>query len=714
MHQILKTTFGYDDFRPLQKDIMDHVLANRDALVLMSTGGGKSLCYQLPALVFEGMTIVISPLIALMKDQVDALKANGVAAEFLNSTLSQETCDKIQERAQNGRVKILYLAPERLAINSFKTFLAELKVSLIAIDEAHCISEWGHDFRPDYRNLVALRHLFPQAPVIALTATATETVRKDIVTQLHLRSPKIFLSSFNRPNLTYTVIPKKNALQKLTSLLAKQPGESAIVYCFSRKETESVATDLRSAKFNALPYHAGLNPELRKRTQEKFLRDETQIIVATIAFGMGIDKPNVRLVVHYDLPKSIEGYFQETGRAGRDGLPSECVLFYSYGDKIKHDYFINQIVDDKERKVAQLKLAMLLEYCGTAVCRRWFLLNYFNEKFTPLNCASCDICLQTKEENDFTALTRKILAAVIHTGERFGANHVVDILRGSHRKSISDRGHDKLPVFGIAHEVSADEIKHVIKHLQIKKLLVKKDGEYPTLGVSDLGRTFLSSGQSLSLPKYIEDADAAVSEETKTTDYDHNLFELLRGLRKQLANEQGVPPFVVFGDTSLREMAKFFPQKLESFANISGVGREKLTRYGKIFVSIIRDYSIKHNLSEKSLPERRPMRERSLSRPGSTFQETLDLLGQKLSLEEIAKRRQLTIGTIIGHLEKFDQTGQKLDLHHLTLPTSQLAALKKAVDSGTRSLFQLHALLGNELSYEDIRLGRLLLKYEAG
>ena len=405
---LLKSHFGYDHFLPLQEKIITNVLARKDSLALMPTGGGKSLCYQLPALCFDGLTLVVSPLIALMKDQVDGLKANGIAAEFINSTLSPAEIARVQAQAKKGQLKILYLAPERLTLSGFRDFVRTLDVNLIAIDEAHCISEWGHDFRPDYRDLKALRRDFPAIPVIALTATATEKVREDIIVQLGLQRGQTFLSSFNRANLTYLVQPKRTAFSELLELLRRHKNEPAIIYCFSRKDTEGLAADLSANGLKALPYHAGLDNDLRKRTQEKFFRDEVPIIVATIAFGMGIDKPDIRLVVHYDLPKSLEGHYQETGRAGRDGLLSECVLFYSYGDKIKQDHFIDQIEDDVEQQNARQKLAQVVEFCELQTCRRKYLLEYFGEKWEEENCSGCDVCLTPKEEFDATEIAQKI------------------------------------------------------------------------------------------------------------------------------------------------------------------------------------------------------------------------------------------------------------------------------------------------------------------
>ena len=497
---ILKARFGYDSFRALQEEIIGNVLGRRDSLTLLPTGGGKSLCYQLPALIFDGITLVISPLIALMKDQVDALNANGIAARFINSSLPASEIEHVQAQVRRGQVKILYVAPERLALPAFRRFLHSLNLSLIAIDEAHCISEWGHEFRPDYRNLRQLRQDFPSVPVIALTATATERVREDIIGQLGLQKGRVFLSSFNRANLSYSVQPKASSWGHLTSLLDQRRSQSVIIYCFSRQETEDLARDLNARGLSARPYHAGLDPEVRRRTQEDFIRDRVPIIVATIAFGMGIDKPDIRLVVHYSLPRSLEGYYQETGRAGRDGLPSECVLFYSYADKARQDYFINQIEDAVEQRNARQKLAKMVEFAQVPSCRRRFILEYFGERWPEENCGGCDVCLESRDEFDATEIAQKILSAVVRTGERFGANHIIQVLSGSREKRILELGHDRLSVYGIAKDVGRPELREIIGQLQARRLLVRSGGEYPTLAVTDGGRQLLQGRQSVTLP----------------------------------------------------------------------------------------------------------------------------------------------------------------------------------------------------------------------
>ena len=626
MLDLLKRYFGYDAFRPLQEEIIASVLDRRDTLVLMPTGGGKSLCYQLPALRFEGLTLVVSPLVALMKDQVDSLRANGIAAAFINSTLSYEEIGHVRARVQRNAVKILYVAPERLALPGFRDFLARLHISLVAVDEAHCISMWGHEFRPDYRTLVDLRGLLPGVPFIALTATATEQVRRDVAEQLELTQPREFVASFNRANLTYTVRPKRRrAIDALADLLHKHRGESCIVYCFSRKTTEDVAAGLSAMGLSALPYHAGLDPALRSETQEKFIRDDALVIVATIAFGMGIDKPDVRLVVHYDLPKSLEGYYQETGRAGRDGLPSECVLFYSHGDKRKQDFFIDRIEDEAERRNAQDKLDRMIEFCGLSTCRRKFLLEYFGEAWTQKDCRGCDVCLTPREEFDATIIAQKILSAVIRTGQRFGIAHVSQVLRGADTKRIRELRHDDLSVYGIVTDLSDADVKEIAGLLQAEGLLHKNSREYATLGVTEAGRKFLKDRARLTLarPKPVEDPPRAsrrtafspdpaqtwrrrsATDEADTA-YDPALFDKLRALRRKLAAARNVPPYVIFGDRTLRQVAYYVPQTSESLAQISGVGAVKLEQLGEEFLAEIVAYAREHEIEERPISSEFP------------------------------------------------------------------------------------------------------------
>lgn len=487
MKTLLKKYFGYDNFRPMQEEIINNVLKKRDSFVLMPTGGGKSLCYQLPTLKFEGITLVISPLIALMKDQVDNLRTNGIKAEYINSSLTHEEITDIQKKIKIKETKILYIAPERLTSEEFKLFLTTLQIDLIAIDEAHCISEWGHDFRREYRNLKFLKIIFPEVPIIALTATATEKVKEDILKQLSLKNPEIFISSFDRKNLNLIVMEKKKTFEKILEILKKYKKESAIIYCFSRKDSDKIAQGLRENGFNACSYHAGLDSETRKQNQELFIKDKIDIIVATIAFGMGIDKPDVRLIIHHSFPKTLEGYYQEIGRAGRDGLQSDCILFYSRGDIRKHEFFINQLADGFAQKKERDKLKKVMDYCEQTSCRRKSILKYFGENFSELNCHGCDICLE--------------------------------------------------------------------------------------------------------LPKmHVPDNKTYIKKIKKTLKYNVNLFEKLRILRKQIADQRNVPPFIIFGDNSLQEMAYYMPDNKNELLNINGVGEQKLKDFGYLFLDLIKEH----------------------------------------------------------------------------------------------------------------------------
>jgi ATP-dependent DNA helicase RecQ len=606
MLNLLKTHFGFEQFRPLQEEIIRCVISQKDAFVLMPTGGGKSICFQLPALKMPGITLVISPLIALMKDQVDGLKANGIQAEFINSTLTRAKIDKIQTETRLGKVRILYAAPERLIMPEFQLFLHQIQVSLIAIDESHCISEWGHDFRPDYRNLKLLRNIFPDVPVMALTATATEKVREDIIYQLALDKAELFISSFNRPNLTYSVFPKrKDSYEHLVKIIQEHKNESAIIYCFSRKDTEKLAQNLCKEGFKALPYHAGLESGERKGNQEKFIRDQAQIIVATIAFGMGIDKPDVRLVIHYHLPKSIEGYYQETGRAGRDGLPSKCVLFYSYGDKVKQEFFIRQIEDDHERKNAYHKLDQMVQYCQLSTCRRHHLLLHFGEEYKQDNCGGCDNCLSLNGEFDATIISQKILSAIIRTGQIYGMSYILDVLCGTNNQNLIERNHHKLSVYGIVNDFSKEDLRYIFSQLLSRNLIIKSDDEYPTFALTPNGNVFLQKREKLILPKLKSPAKLLSQGDNVKVECDQELFEELRLLRKKIADEKGVPAFVVFGDLALLQMAFYLPQSEESFSRISGVGNEKLKQYGKIFTEAIKSYARVNNLNEKDIPLKR-------------------------------------------------------------------------------------------------------------
>ena len=715
MLEQLKAYFGFDQFLPLQEDIISKVLAKHDSLVLMPTGGGKSLCYQLPAIQFRGLTLVVSPLIALMKDQVDGLKANGVPAGLLNSTLSPDESSEVQDQARRGELKMLYVAPERLTLPGFQRFLRSLEISLIAIDEAHCISEWGHDFRPDYRNLKALREGFPKVPVIALTATATTQVREDIVAQLGLNKPDIFISSFNRPNLTYTIQPKTEPLNTLLNLLDKHPGGSTIIYRFSRKATEETAIELTDRGFSALPYHAGLDRDLRRETQEKFIRDQVQIVVATIAFGMGIDKPDVRLVVHYDLPKTVEGYYQETGRAGRDGLPSDCVLFYSYGDRSKQEYFISNIEDDDERDKAHSKLGQVLTLCDLQTCRRAYLMEYLGEHWPKTDCGGCDICLLPREEFDATEIAQKILSTSIRTGERFGANYLVDVLRGSNNKTVKERGHHDLPVFGISRDMDSNDLKEMVRSLVTNGFLTQQSSGYPTLSVSARGRKFLKDRESLTLtrPKHTAlTMPKSLDTLNRETAYDTKLFDELAALRLEIAAQREVPAYQIFGNKALQQMAFHMPVDEQQFSNISGVGYAKLRDFSRPFLKVINEYiQANSQYTEiKRVPITAPKR-RTVLGINMSIRETRDLISQGLSMAEAAEERGISETTIRSHLERLVQEGGQVELNHLLPSEERRIKIESAFkEIGEARLTPVRDMLGEDYSWDELAVVRLALR----
>ena len=611
MEQLLKKYFGYEEFRPLQKEIVSSVLDQKDTLVLMPTGGGKSLCFQLPALMLPGVTIVVSPLIALMKDQVDSLRANGSAAECINSSLSSAQNSAVMRRMRSGAAKIVYVAPERLALPEFQEFLRTVNLSLFAVDEAHCISQWGHDFRPEYRSLNLLRKNFPDVPMIALTATATEKVQRDIVQQLGMNRPQIFLTSFNRPNLTYSVMPKRDAYSSLKNLLSEHAGQSVIIYCFSRNDTEALAEKLRADGYKSLSYHAGMTSEQRNDAQDKFIRGETQIITATIAFGMGIDKPDVRLVVHYSMPKTLEGYYQETGRAGRDGLPSKCVLFFSVSDKFKYTNFINEISEPDERRKAFVQLDQIFRFCTLTTCRRKHLLEYFGEIPDDAECVGCDNCLNPAELFDATVDCQKLMSAVVRTGQRFGKGYVMDVVRGKDDEKIKARRHNELSVFAIMRDYPIHQLSQLIDFLLERGLLLMVGDKYPVLQLTEDGMTILKNRESIALPKPREKAKTKEKSQrvyagqklasfSENQPFNESLFQELRQLRREIASEQKVPPYVIFGDVSLQAMARTLPRNRTEFAQIHGVGERKLDQYSEKFLNVINEYLEARTLSKQA------------------------------------------------------------------------------------------------------------------
>ena len=602
----LKRHFGHDQFRPLQREIVQDALAGKDVFVLMPTGGGKSLCFQLPALMRDGLTIVVSPLIALMKDQVDALQTSGIPATYLNSTLNREEAKARWRGLHRGEYRMLYVAPERLMLDAFLERALNWNIAQFAIDEAHCISEWGHDFRPEYRELKKLRKHLPDVPLMALTATATERVRVDIIKELKLQNPRCYVASFNRPNLTYRVIPKSAPYEQLLALIRNRPNDSGIIYCASRKSTESLARNLNEDGVSAKPYHAGLTAGERTKHQESFLRDDVRVVTATIAFGMGINKPNVRFVVHYDLPKNLESYYQETGRAGRDGLPSECVLLFSPNDVAKQLHFIDE-KSESEARIARTQLRQMVHYAETRECRRAVLLEYFGETYFPAaneidsqkpplhsSCDGCDNCLQPRETFDGTVHSQKFLSCVyrIHArhGFGFGLGHVVDVLRGADTEAIRQRGHNQLSTYGIGSEFKRGEWQAIGRELLRLGLIECAPGKFATLSLTPAGLEALRKRTPIVLTKQIGIEEKAAPARAGAIECDEILFERLRDLRRKLADERNVPAYVIFSDVSLREMARSYPTNTNEFRRIPGVGEQKLRDFSGLFLSEIKSH----------------------------------------------------------------------------------------------------------------------------
>jgi|CXWL01.1.fsa_nt_gi ATP-dependent DNA helicase RecQ len=706
--EILKHQFGYDSFRMNQEAVIAAVLEKKDCVVLMPTGGGKSLCYQVPALMLDGLTVVISPLIALMKDQVDALRVNGVEAAFLNSTQTSREQVEVFQSVRSGRIKLLYVAPERLlqSGDQFLDFLSGINISLFAIDEAHCISSWGHDFRPEYLKLAALKREFPNIPVIALTATADRLVRKDIFERLNIENAELFISSFNRPNIFYAVEPKRNSYSQLLEYLDKRKDESGIIYCLSRASVDSLAADLRDEGFSALSYHAGLDKATRDRHQESFLKDETKIIVATIAFGMGIDKSNVRFVVHMDLPKNVESYYQETGRAGRDGLASDALLFFSWADVLKLKKFAEVEGNREQTEIMLKKLDQMGKFGDLRSCRRRFLLKYFSEDLAE-NCGNCDNCTTVFEKFDGTIIAQKALSAVYRTGQRFGIAYLVDFLRGSESMKIRDE-HKNLKTYGVGADISKGHWFDYFKDLIAQGLLVQNDGQFPTIALTEASMDVLAGNTKVELIKL------KIKEEKRKTlvpDVVHphipELFDALRQLRTVFARNENVPPYVVFSDSTLVEMATYLPQNDWDLRKISGVGDLKFDKYGADFLNEIRNYCTRNNLATR-IGLRTPKRERKQrtkrdATGRDTFRTTFDLFQDGRSMEEIAKERGLGISTVEGHLARFVGSGE-IALEQI-VPVEKIDTIRQAIlEHGTEGMIgPVKTALGDDFSYGEIR-----------
>ncbi len=656
IHATLRRVFGYHSFRANQQQIVEDLIGARDAFVLMPTGGGKSLCYQLPALHRAGVGIVVSPLISLMKDQVDALQANGVRAAFYNSALGSAAARQVLARLHGHELDLLYIAPERLMTPAFLERLADIAIALFAIDEAHCVSQWGHDFRPEYVQLGQLRRLFPGVPLVALTATADPQTREDIVKVLGLNAARRYVTSFDRPNIRYSLLDKHKPFEQLQRFLATREQESGIIYALSRKRVEEIAERLRAQDVHAEAYHAGLPAARRADVQERFLRDELRVVVATVAFGMGIDKPNVRFVVHYDLPKHIEGYYQETGRAGRDGLPSEALLLYGAQDVATARRLVENSENPEQRRIELHKLNAMIAFAESVTCRRRVLLGYFGERLQT-DCGNCDVCLNPPQRYDATVDAQKALSCVYRLEQRFGLKHVVEVLRGADTERIRSLAHARLSTYGIGSDKGEQEWTSIIRQLIHHGYLVQDIANYSVLKLTPAARPLLRGEQRLELarPRIRPTArKKAPPAATAHGPYDAALFEQLRAVRKQLADAQGVPPYIVFGDATLIQMARDQPLDQDQLLQVSGVGQSKLTKYGPAFLAAIADYCV---ASRDRPVELDP----ALRATWLAYQEGLDL-------DAIATRRGLRLPEAADQVLRLLRAGQPVAPERLLAP----------------------------------------------
>ncbi len=685
--------FGYADFRPMQADIIQSVYSGKDALVLMPTGGGKSMCFQLPAITMPGAAVVVSPLISLMKDQVEGLRSNGIQASYLNSSLSSSEQIAVEEEFFSGQLDLLYVSPEKMCSSSFLPLLQRAKVSLFAIDEAHCVSSWGHDFRPEYTQLKFLKQQFPSVPIITLTATADRLTRQDIVEQLGLTEPEIFIASFDRPNLSLEVRPGQRKKEQIIRFVKERADQSGIVYCLSRKSTEKLAADLNAAGIRAEAYHAGLSSAERARVQEDFIKDDMPVICATIAFGMGIDKSNVRWVIHYNLPKNLENYYQEIGRAGRDGAPAATLLFYSFSDVMLLTNIINDN-DSENREVQLAKLDRIRQYAESVACRRRLLLNYFNENLTD-NCGNCDICHNPPQAFDGTVLAQKALSAVYRMREKVGMTTLIDVLRGSGKQELRDKGYDQIKTFGAGRDLSnSDWQNYLFQLINLGYLDIAYD-EFGAVKLTEASQRVLFDKEAIELVRLAtlkerqEQAKAKAKAKPKRERVRDDLFEVLRKLRRQLAQQKGVPPYIIFSDKTLEEMAAVKPVTDEQMAQISGVGERKLHLYGDTFMTEIISF-----LGQKGNAPK-----------GSTQQITYELYQKGRSIEEIAQERSLSPTTVFNHLAGSYLAGKTLDIADFVQP-EQLAAVEKAIPYLQKpvSLKALYEMMDEQIPYEVLRM----------
>ena len=699
--ELLKTVFGYDEFRPLQEEIINRTLEGNDSFVLMPTGGGKSMCFQIPALCMDGITIVVSPLISLMKDQVQALKSNGIKADFFNSSISPEEENAVIDRAMKGELQLLYLSPEKL-ISVSNTWLRELNIKLVAVDEAHCVSMWGHDFRPEYTQLKNFRNSLPEVPFMALTATADKSARKDIEQQLGLRKSKLFISSFDRKNLSIEVkgmVPKKQKLQEIKRFIKSKKGEGGIIYCLSRKNTEEVSAYLEVEGLSVAHYHAGMNAEDREEVQTKFINDDIKIIVATIAFGMGIDKPNVRWVIHYNLPKNLEGYYQEIGRAGRDGLPSDTILYYNMADFLMYNKFADNGANSGMQKE---KLNRMLQFAEAKSCRRKILLSYFGEHLTE-DCGNCDVCSNPPTNFDGTVLAQKALSTVVRLKEKEGLGMVVNVLRGSQNAEIHAKGYAGLKTYGIAKETSFYDWRDYMVQLANQGALEILYSENSSLKMTEIGWKIVKGEKKIQMTRPVQLKDKETLKKKKpvkiisSNEVNNDLFEDLRKLRSTIAREENVPAYIVFGDKTLKEMAAELPTTENEFLAISGVGMNKMEQFGEEFMEVIRKYKNEKqsNLKTKKVP---------------TTLTTFYFYKQGFTPDQIAEKRDLQLMTVYSHLSQLYSEGKEVSLAKFVSPEI-IEKVKVAFDKNERK-FELKPIfeaLDEEVPYHEIRIALALI-----